>query len=356
MNINDLDNKEYSHFKDHLSKFVDIKENPSKILFAINTDNLWTEDDDKKYVENIINNNGNEKIIEKFHKMKGKTNEEEIITQIYNLPNDIFGYNKEIQLPINIKANVDFYYKNKIIKVKYVKEINFLHLLQGILLSLMTTNEFELWNFMDNTVYNYSFIITDKFELLNTLCDLLSIKHIKFNYLTILYDLETTGLNTNTDKVVQIYAEETLFESVIVNTLVNPEMKIPEVVINIHHITDEMVKNQPTIEKVKKMLDYKLRNVNKKEIWAHNGNWFDHKISRRYQLFGDNILESDSKIALGKLVNNNYNAIRRSLALQSLYNDYLAEDDKRDGKIINFHNAKTDVDVMKRLLKKFKFI
>ena len=209
-----------------------------------------------------------------------------IISEIYYCQNfNINNYSKQIKLPINIKGEIDFHYKNDIVKVKYVKKITFIHILQGILLSF-DIGSFQLWNFYDSLSYKFTFTIKDKFEFLNIVCDLMN---LKIDNLPILYDLETTGLNTYTDKIVQIYAEENLYGSVICEELVNPEMKIPEVVINIHGISDEKVKDKLKIEEVKKKIDHKLRNVIRKELWAHNGNRFDHKISQRYKLFGDKI-------------------------------------------------------------------
>lgn len=341
MNIEDLDKKD-NYFRDELSPFLEFKEEVEKVPIDINKKIIWTtsydisEDLIKKY-------DINKYLIEKYGWDLGKTNEQRIISYIYYSQNpNIKNYTKQIKLPINLGGEIDFYYKDNIVKVKYVKEITFIHILQGILLSF-DVGSFQLWNYYDSLSYKFTFNIKDKFEFLNIICDIMK---LKMENLEILYDLETTGLNTYTDKIVQIYAEETLYGSVICNELVNPEMKIPEVVINIHHIDNEKVKDKPTIEEVKKKMDHKLRNVNKKQIWAHNGNRFDHKISSRYKLFGDNVLEFDSMIAIKNIIQDH----TRSFALQNLYKEFIGNEN------IVAHDAKNDVYMMKQLLKKFKLI
>jgi DNA polymerase III epsilon subunit-like protein len=286
MNINDLENKEYSHFEEKLSSFII------------------------------------------FNKKEKESNE----------PKE---NKKEIQLPINIKGNIDFSNDNVLVKI-VDKDIIFSHLLICVLSDMGTfkSNKFEIYH--NKTKYLYSYNIQDKFEFINTICDLLN---LKIDNLTILYDLETTGLDTSNDKIVQLYAEEQLFGTPLYYGLINPEMKIPEVVINIHHITNEMVKNQPRIEDVKKILNFKLRNVGRREIWAHNGFNFDHKINKRYELFGYNIIEKDSVYEIKRLVYTD------SYALLKLYRKFCKDDVQ-----LKFHDAKDDVYAMKQLLIKFNIL
>ena len=66
----------------------------------------------------------------------------------------------------------------------------------------------------------------------------------------VVFDLETTGLSTRYDKITEFGGIR--FENgQIVKTLqllINPERKIPQAVVEKTHITDEMVKDKPTIE------------------------------------------------------------------------------------------------------------
>jgi len=65
-------------------------------------------------------------------------------------------------------------------------------------------------------------------------------------------DLETTGLNGGTDRIIELAAvkfqEGTPIETF--NTLINPGKQIPAEAVAIHHITDDMVKDAPTISQV----------------------------------------------------------------------------------------------------------
>ena len=65
-------------------------------------------------------------------------------------------------------------------------------------------------------------------------------------------DIETTGTNALQDRITEIGAvkivDGTIIESF--ETLVNPQIPIPENIVSLTGITDDMVKNSPTIEKV----------------------------------------------------------------------------------------------------------
>ncbi|MBS0621250.1 MAG: DUF3820 family protein [Verrucomicrobia bacterium] len=65
-------------------------------------------------------------------------------------------------------------------------------------------------------------------------------------------DCETTGLEPGKDEIIEIAATRFTFDGVLetYETLIDPEMPIPEVSMAIHHITDEMVKGKPKIQDV----------------------------------------------------------------------------------------------------------
>ena len=75
----------------------------------------------------------------------------------------------------------------------------------------------------------------------------------------VVFDLETTGLSTRYDKITEFGGIR--FENgQIVKTMqmfINPERKIPEAIVQKTKITDEMVRNQPTIEQaIDKILEF----------------------------------------------------------------------------------------------------
>lgn len=65
-------------------------------------------------------------------------------------------------------------------------------------------------------------------------------------------DCETTGLDVNKDRIIEIAITKFTFNEVLeeFETLINPEKPIPAESIKIHHITDEMVQRAPKMEDV----------------------------------------------------------------------------------------------------------
>ena len=89
-----------------------------------------------------------------------------------------------------------------------------------------------------------------------------------------IFDLETTGLNITQDKIVEIAiikvnpdGSEEQFHS-----LINPEMKIPDEVSQIHHIFDKDVQDKPTFKQIaKKVTDF----IGDADLVGFNSNKFD---------------------------------------------------------------------------------
>jgi DNA polymerase-3 subunit epsilon len=65
-------------------------------------------------------------------------------------------------------------------------------------------------------------------------------------------DLETTGINIGTDKIVEIAIVKILPDGsrLVKRKLINPQMPIPQASSDVHGITDEMVKDAPTFKQV----------------------------------------------------------------------------------------------------------
>jgi DNA polymerase III subunit epsilon len=75
---------------------------------------------------------------------------------------------------------------------------------------------------------------------------------MKANRPVVFFDLETTGTNTGKDRTVSLYLSKVVDGSVIdtYSALVNPCMAIPKEASDVHHITDEMVKDKPAFKDI----------------------------------------------------------------------------------------------------------
>ena len=87
-------------------------------------------------------------------------------------------------------------------------------------------------------------------------------------------DLETTGINLSTDRIVEIAIVkiQTDGSKVVKRKLLNPEMPISVVSSDLHGITNEMVKDAPTFKQVANEIKQFLDNC---DLAGYNSNRFD---------------------------------------------------------------------------------
>lgn len=87
-------------------------------------------------------------------------------------------------------------------------------------------------------------------------------------------DIEATGLNLSTDKIVEIAIIKINpdGERQVKRKLINPQMPMPAEVVAIHGITDEMVKDAPTFKQVANEIKQFLEPC---DIGGYNSNRFD---------------------------------------------------------------------------------
>ena len=87
-------------------------------------------------------------------------------------------------------------------------------------------------------------------------------------------DLETTGVNLGTDRIVEIAIVKILPDAsrTVKRKIINPEIPIPKTSSDIHGITDEMVKEAPTFRQVAHELKQMLDGC---DIAGYNSNRFD---------------------------------------------------------------------------------
>ena len=87
-------------------------------------------------------------------------------------------------------------------------------------------------------------------------------------------DLETTGVNLGTDRIVEIAIVKILTDGTksVKRKLINPGMPIPKGSIDVHGITDEMVKDAPAFKQVAQELKQMLDGC---DLAGYNSNRFD---------------------------------------------------------------------------------
>ena len=87
-------------------------------------------------------------------------------------------------------------------------------------------------------------------------------------------DLETTGINLATDRIIEIAIVKVLTDGKrsVKRKLINPQMPIPKQSTDLHGITDEMVKDAPAFKEVAQELKQMLDGC---DIGGYNSNRFD---------------------------------------------------------------------------------
>lgn len=87
-------------------------------------------------------------------------------------------------------------------------------------------------------------------------------------------DLETTGINLATDRIIEVAIIKILPDKtkVVKHKMVNPEMPIPKASSDIHGITDDKVKDAPTFKEVANELKQFIDNA---DLSGYNSNRFD---------------------------------------------------------------------------------
>jgi DNA polymerase-3 subunit epsilon len=87
-------------------------------------------------------------------------------------------------------------------------------------------------------------------------------------------DLETTGINLGSDRIVEIGMVKILLDGTrsVKRKLINPEMPIPKQAADVHGITDEMVKDAPSFKQAAADIRQFLDNC---DLGGYNSNRFD---------------------------------------------------------------------------------
>ena len=148
------------------------------------------------------------------------------------------------------------------------------------------------------------------------------------------FDLETTGVNLSSDRIVEIAIIKILPDQSrqVKRKLINPGMPIPKHSTDIHGITDEMVKDAPTFKQAANELKMFLESC---DIGGYNSNRFDVPILMEEFLRAG----IDVDLSTRKMVDVQhifYSMEPRTLT--AAYKFYCAKE------LVNAHSAEADVD------------
>ncbi|SCY12640.1 PolC-type DNA polymerase III [Alkaliphilus peptidifermentans] len=147
----------------------------------------------------------------------------------------------------------------------------------------------------------------------------------------VIFDIETTGLSNKKDRITEIGAVKICNEKIIdrFSTLVNPEASIPEKIVELTGITDDMVKDSP---KINEALSNFLSFIEDIPIVAHNANFDVGFIRENAKKLGCEVKNPVidtlklSRLLLTKLKRHKLDTIARELNIK-LENHHRAVDD-----------------------------
>ncbi|QUH20798.1 PolC-type DNA polymerase III [Alkaliphilus sp. B6464] len=149
----------------------------------------------------------------------------------------------------------------------------------------------------------------------------------------VIFDIETTGLSSKNDEITEIGAVKIKNNMVIdsFSALINPEKNIPEKIVELTGITNDMVKDKPTIATV---LPEFFKFIGNSPVVAHNADFdtgFIRDKANRYNMNFNNITIDTLKLArvlLPNLKRHRLNVIAKELNI-SLENHHRAVDDAK---------------------------
>ncbi len=155
------------------------------------------------------------------------------------------------------------------------------------------------------------------------------------------FDLETTGINVATDRIVEISILKVFPNGNKESHTwrVNPEMPIPAVVSAIHGITNEMVANEPTFRELAPKIYALLKDS---DLGGFNSNRFD------IPLLAEELLRAEIDFDLKKALSVDVQTIfhkKEKRTLEAAYKFYCDKD------LEDAHSAKADTDATYEVLK-----
>lgn len=165
------------------------------------------------------------------------------------------------------------------------------------------------------------------------------------NKMIFVYDLETTGLDTETCDIIERYFHELTHDSEVSNGLIKIDYNLQPEITEITKITNKMLNDdgQSYDTFYYEMLNI-FDNCHEPTLIAHNGNSFDHKILRNKKIIEqNNVIYLDSKVLIYQITNN----VDFYSTLSVMYKNIMSHDYNGQA-----HRARTDVMMLLDIFKK----
>lgn len=157
---------------------------------------------------------------------------------------------------------------------------------------------------------------------------------LQLNRAVAFIDLETTGINLSSDRIIEIAIIKIMPDNsrVVKRKLLNPEMAIPAKSTEIHGISDEMVKDAPTFKQVANEIKQFLENC---DLGGYNSNRFD------IPLLMEEFLRSEIEVDLSNRKMIDVQHIFYTMEPRTLSAAYKFYCDKE---LIHAHSAEADIE------------
>jgi len=247
--------------------------------------------------------------------------------------------------------------KNKVIELKFVKNVGILHVLQ----TLMYYNnlfpnwgqemKIEIWNLY--TGKKYKITMTKKytnFDFLKYICDALKIKMVNNVFV---YDLETDGTEFANPQIIERHFQELYLDFVPSSGLIKIDKILGSFITKLTGITNKMMEKGDKPAKLKYDMDMIYKYCQKPIFVAHNGNSFDHRIMLQKKLLSEELTGKflDSK-SLISMIYDDDNLQKKKLC--EIYEIVTGKDLTNVLKTSNAHRAEFDVMLLVGIFKVLK--
>jgi DNA polymerase-3 subunit epsilon len=248
----------------------------------------------------------------------------------------------------------DILAKKKIIELKFTNALEITHIFQTVLYAAIRFAPIVSRTLWDLTIVNlhegyaYTIVINEKlslFALQRFLCETLK---LQMHYNVFLYDLETTGLDTDRCEIIECNIKEYFYDETVIDTLVTPVNPVPYDVVTLTGITNrELSIKGITVDALRSKIK-SIFTICKNPIFiAHNGTMFDHKIMQRLEIFPAKYkFLLDSKVLIGQYYTKKNLYKSKETTLVKMYKEIVSKD------IIGAHRAGADVEMINKIFQK----